>query len=102
MSPPLTANWRSSSAACCSGDVPNVDDQLSLPFDLPHTKHFISENGRLRTGEGHKAWQTQAVGEDDEFHGLQTRTGGQQTRVQEFQHPAHAGSTGIRNGDLES
>lgn len=70
---------------------------------LPQThKTFHSENSRLRTGEGHKAWQTQAVGEDDEFHGLQTRTGGQQTRVQEFQYSTHAGSTGIRNGYLES
>lgn len=57
---------------------------------------------KVCTCEGNQAGQTQAVGEDNKFYGLQTSTGCQQAAVQELQDPVHTGRTGVRNGYLQN
>ena len=53
-----------------------------------------------RTCESHEAGQTQPVGQDDQVDGLQAGAWRQLAAVQELQHPMHAGTAGVRYGDL--
>lgn len=125
MSPPFTANWRSSSTACCSkGSQSAEGTRLTHTFRKDAiTRGAMSQRPKYRpiestnpsfsatlvrplrwncTSEGDEARQTETVGQNYEFHGLQTRTRRQQAAVQELQHAVHTCCAGIGNGYLEN
>ena len=53
------------------------------------------------TCEGHQVRQAEAVGQDDELHGVQVRPGTEASGVQVLQHRLHAAARGVGEEHLQ-